>query len=234
MSNPLRVEQFSFMEAAQIALQSIVEPRVLNNLYDTVVNIFMERINYKQFIDDTSVEAWANLQASHVINVNWGANVKAVDLITDYLPETGGKILDIGCNDGAIVKKLIEMGYDSYGVDLPQVIKEAQCPDRLFICNLETDDLPDGPYDLILAFAVIEHLKNYNQLLSKIVKVLKQSGIIYLTTINREYREIDIWHTHHFTVEELSELANQAGLRLLEYKQVGSRTNITVVLGKSQ
>jgi len=226
------------LEAGQMALESIADPDVFRSLYDTVVNVFMRNIGYKQFIDTISPESWAKGQACHVITRNWGANVKATDLIADYLPDVGSKILDLGCNDGALVRKLTEMGYDCYGVDLPEVIEKARdmypdSADRLSVCNLETDELSSDSYDFVLALAVIEHLKRYDLLLDKIAKVLKPQGILYLTTSNREYREIDVWHTHHFTVEELSKLANWVGLKPLKYKRVDSRTNLTGIFERT-
>jgi len=226
------------METSQIALESITNPRVFYALYDAITSVFMQNINYKQLVDIIPPETWAKGQACHVITRNWGANVGATDLIADYLPDVGGKILDLGCNNGALVRKLVERGYDCYGVDLPEVIEKARdmypdSADRLSACNLEADELPGGSYDFVLALAVIEHLKHYDLLLDKITRVLKPQGMLYLTTSNREYREIDIWHTHHFTVEELSKLANQAGLIPLEYKRVNSRTNITGIFRKA-
>jgi len=203
-------------------------------LSDALCDFYLERLEYDPL--SLSLDSWARVQDKHHSSLK--ANVKAVSLITDYLPGTGGKIIDIGCNDGGLVKELVGLGHDCYGVDLPMVIAKAQLkrPDiaeRLSVCNLECDELPGGPYELALALAVIEHLRNYGLFLGKVSAVLKPGGILYISTSNRKYRRTAPYHTHHFTEDEFSEMAAQAGLTPLRYDQINSETNLTAIFKKT-
>ncbi len=145
-----------------------------------------------------------------------------VSSFKDYLPESGAKILVVGCNDGGRVKMLVEMGYDCYGIDLPSVIEKAkkkypEIADRLSVCNLECDALPGGPYKLVIAIHVMEHLIGYLFFLPKVARVL--DGILFLRTPKSKPYPIEPYHQHHFTREELTQLAIDSGLEVVKFQE---------------
>ena len=140
------------------------------------------------------------------------------------------KILDLGCNGSYVVDVLIKLGHDAWGTDLPAVARQAQrdhleTANRILTCNLDTGDIPGGGYDLVLVLGVIEHLVNYNLLFKKVSKVLKDNGIVFVTTCNREVIEIERHHYHHFTVKELQMMAESAGFEMISITS-SSKTNL--------
>jgi len=79
---------------------------------------------------------------------------------------------------------------------------------RCFNTNLEDEQLPvaDSTYDLILCFEVIEHLeKDPMAMLCEINRVLKQSGLVFLTTPNstsaRNVLQIHRGYAPHFYMQ---------------------------------
>jgi 2-polyprenyl-3-methyl-5-hydroxy-6-metoxy-1,4-benzoquinol methylase len=75
-------------------------------------------------------------------------------------------ILDIGCGNGNMAGKLLNMGYNVFGIDTScSGIALAQrniSPDRFFLSDAESDMLPkeleDVNFDVIISTEVIEHL----------------------------------------------------------------------------
>lgn len=76
-----------------------------------------------------------------------------------------GPILDLGCGNGAIARKLIADGYDVYGVDASTSgisIANALAPGRFFVLNVSESRLPDPickiRFKSVISTEVIEHL----------------------------------------------------------------------------
>lgn len=85
-----------------------------------------------------------------------------------------GKLLDVGCGDGSFVKYCKKRGIDAYGVDIIDGV------------NFETDQLPyeDNTFDIVLLYAVIEHINNPSNLFNELKRVLKNNGVVMLITPN--------------------------------------------------
>jgi len=81
------------------------------------------------------------------------------------LERTGARaVLDVGCGLGKMADRLRELGYDSYGVDLVDLVrfwKALDLPrDRFFVVDAEAFELPfeDRSLDFVYTFGVIEHV----------------------------------------------------------------------------
>jgi SAM-dependent methyltransferase len=99
----------------------------------------------------------------------------------------GLRVLDFGCGRGITVAKLLEMGFDAYGVDTdPEPITNGS---RLFIAcgynpdqrliRIDTDRLmpfQDGFFHVVLSNQVIEHVRNLDFLAAELARVTAPSG----------------------------------------------------------
>ncbi len=101
--------------------------------------------------------------------------------------EAGSKILEIGVGNGEISNWLIEK-YEVYCLDISE-----ECLDKLnnkikakFKLDLEKEKIPveDNFFDAVICFAVLEHLKNFNEALIEIKRVLKNEGLLFASTPN--------------------------------------------------
>ena len=130
--------------------------------------------------------------------------------IFDINKET--KILDLGSADNSfekIVKKKFDIDLDSF--NNPN-------------CNFENDliNIKDQFYDVIIFKAVIEHIRNPNNILHNIKRSLKKDGILIITTSNHNYQIKEFWndptHVHPYNPVSLKKL-----LDIFEFRNVSVR-----------
>lgn len=70
----------------------------------------------------------------------------------------------------------------------------------------------DGQFDVIISFEVIEHIPNYFQYLNEARRLLKDNGVLIISTPNKKYHSPDSekptnpFHVTEFWLEDLKEL----------------------------
>lgn len=125
---------------------------------------------------------------------NCGSDEPAVDL-TLYrwaLEKLGvycsaGKLLDVGCGTGRLLKEAQRLGWEALGIDPSEERTEyARKASGLKVLtgHLESAGLPAQYYDAVTMTEVLEHLRNPRGLLKEIYRVLKEDGILLITTPN--------------------------------------------------
>ncbi len=119
-----------------------------------------------------------------------------LDIPMRYLavPEKG-RLLDIGCGDGYVLKLAEELGWDAEGVDFDtRAVANARCKGlKVRLGQLADQRIPDDSFDLILMSHVIEHVHHPLATLSEIRRVLRAGGTLMLATPNA-----DGWGHRHF------------------------------------
>ena len=102
----------------------------------------------------------------------------------DLIPrEPSVKILDLGCGHGHILSYLREKGRDAYGLDINADSLKHRNLKGYFVCG-DAHNLPlrDNSLDVVLAFELVEHLKEPRRALEEIRRILKRRGILLLTS----------------------------------------------------
>ena len=110
---------------------------------------------------------------------------KVFELIQDDILNT--QILDVGAGDGEFEKLLL-----SYGVTPENIIACDNCPERfgakgLKCIKMDLDEdwrFNSENFDIVVSIETAEHLKNLWHHLDEAYRVLKQNGILILTTPN--------------------------------------------------
>lgn len=96
----------------------------------------------------------------------------------------GGKILDVGCGYGRILKFLKANGVNAYGIDVnPEIVKSC-CVDGLNVKSVDDFVFSHGDWDTILMIHVIEHMDSEKcfKFIDQYLDLLKPGGILIIAT----------------------------------------------------
>jgi SAM-dependent methyltransferase len=116
------------------------------------------------------------------------------DFFVDRI-NAGERVLDVGCGYGAVAFSMASRaGADVTGIDLSEAnIAEARSrfthPSLRFVCGIAPRDVPSGPFDVIVASNVLEHIDERQPFLQTIQK--RTGAVRWLIRVpmaNRDWR----------------------------------------------
>ncbi len=144
-------------------------------------------------------------------------------IIESYLENTAAgprksKILNVGCGTGGTVTLL-----ERYGVvdnvdtsDVALAFMKQGGYRRLTKVTGTTLPFADKTYDLVVAFDVLEHIKDENKALREWSRVLKDTGAVVLTVPAYQWlwsgHDVALGHQRRYTIKRLVAAAKQARL----------------------
>ena len=108
--------------------------------------------------------------------------------LLELLPQTGGRLLDLGCGAGGNARILKYRGWIVTGITISpreQQIASAYC-EECYLCDLNAG-IPEtvkGKYDVVLMSHILEHLMHPGRLLEDAKKVLVPNGLIAVALPN--------------------------------------------------
>ncbi|MBA7631197.1 putative S-adenosylmethionine-dependent methyltransferase [subsurface metagenome] len=173
------------------------------------------------------------------------------------LPWLRGDVLDIGCGWGYLARFVSE-GQCYVGIDINEEIISSlkreymNCPNREFWCvDVDRDIPPDllflnSTFDVIALLAVIEHLRNPRSVLSLSYRLLKNEGLLLITTptsvgdkisslinvIAVGTRALPCPHMRIFTRESLTALIDEVGFQVKTYRKFELGANQLLICSK--
>jgi 2-polyprenyl-3-methyl-5-hydroxy-6-metoxy-1,4-benzoquinol methylase len=95
-------------------------------------------------------------------------------------------LIDVGCGIGYFLEVAKRRGWNAYGTEYTDRAVEI-CESKGISMKkgeLNPENYPDGFFDIITSFEVIEHINNPREELSRFKKILRAGGAIYITTPN--------------------------------------------------
>jgi len=120
-----------------------------------------------------------------------GIHEEVAEKVGELLPR-GSKIADLGAGEGSLALRLIDQGYRVKAFDLaPENFKLE--PDLLVQCDLsspeDTKKVAEefrGQFDGVVAVEIVEHLTDPWRLVELAREILREKGVLILTTPNIE------------------------------------------------
>lgn len=140
-------------------------------------------------------------------------------------------VLDYGCGFGTLLLNAAGPGIRTVGFDITDW-KVAWAREHGLTVTMTSEELKNyGPFDIVIATEVLEHLRSPAEAVKEMVSLLKPHGFALITciidvSIKRNWneirkmvtkgkpipKEINPWeHLNYFTVETLSKLLSQIG-----------------------
>jgi len=141
-----------------------------------------------------------------------------------------GRLLDIGFGDGSFLYFMRECGWDVAGVDYNQKMVDL-VRDELSIDavagQLEDAKYPDGAFDVVTLWGVLEHVQSPRQTIEEIARITSEGALLVIYTQNAAAPEASLlgqdWfiyevprHLYSFTPESLAKLLAQSGFCVAE------------------
>jgi SAM-dependent methyltransferase len=157
------------------------------------------------------------------------------DFPLKYLPpETRGRLLDLGCGSGELLRRMQSLGWQAEGIDIDPVAAEAARRKgfKVRTGSLHEQKFPDATFDAVVMSHVIEHVHHPRALLSEVRRILKPGRRLVIATPNARsfgHRVLGArWpfldpprHLQVFTPYALEALVHAAG-----FHEVSVRTEI--------
>ncbi len=153
------------------------------------------------------------LEAEHLARYRWVAQLAP-----------GRRVLDAGCGTAYGSAILAEAGArEVVGVDVAAEVLDsvrARLPSTVTLEQGDVRELPfpDGSFDLVVCFEVIEHVDEPDRALDEFRRVLGPDGMLAVSSPNRDvYPPGNPHHVHEYKPDELhAELANRFQFARLE------------------
>ena len=154
----------------------------------------------------------------------YGEHVARYAAVDDIVK--GKTVLDIACGSGYGTKMIAKNAKKVTGVDvLEDSIKYARENYNnknidYFVGDAEKLPLKDRSVDVVVSFETIEHVKGYIKFMEEIKRVLKEGGLLILSTPNElEFAEGNHFHLHEFEHDELLKLVKKYFKNVTPYYQ---------------
>ena len=113
--------------------------------------------------------------------------LKRIEQIVPFV-SLNSKILDVGCGDAEMLEHMQKVKTPTYavGIDFREGLINH---DAINILRGDAENLPftNQSFDCVIAAAAIEHLPNPANALTEFKRVLKQGGVLIITTPNPVY-----------------------------------------------
>jgi 2-polyprenyl-3-methyl-5-hydroxy-6-metoxy-1,4-benzoquinol methylase len=155
-----------------------------------------------------------------------------VDFSIMYLPANlKGSLLEVGCGNGNILKRLQKMCWQVEGVDFdPSAVENARSKGlQVHFGTLENQNYPNDHFDVIFMSHLIEHVHDPLRILRESYRILSPGGQMVLVTPNNAslghtlfkeaWRGLEVpRHLYLFTLKTLRELTKNAGFHVKQVK----------------
>jgi 2-polyprenyl-3-methyl-5-hydroxy-6-metoxy-1,4-benzoquinol methylase len=145
-----------------------------------------------------------------------------------------GRILDMGCGVGSFLEVAAERGWEVFGTETTETALEICAAKGIAVkrAPLDPGAWPDGHFDVITSFEVVEHLTEPEKEAPLVAALLRPGGLFYCTTPNFDSLSRRVlrggWtmvsypeHLSYFTDRTLSRWLGRSGLKRASVASTG-------------
>lgn len=96
------------------------------------------------------------------------------------------RILDVGCGEGWILELAMKRRWQAYGTEFSSKAIEI-CEKKgikMYAGVLQPENIKEKDFDIVVSSETIEHINNPREELANIYQLLRQGGLLYITTPN--------------------------------------------------
>lgn len=175
------------------------------------------------------IDKWGKMMAP--------VNRKSAEVIEARAGGKKGELFDIGCGLGFFLQEMNHRGWQVSGLEISktgrQFIKK-RLGLAVYSEPLEQLSLPDGMFDVVTLFYVVEHVIDPLLLLTEIRRILKPDGFVLIrwphTTpvvklLGPLAKKLDLYHTpfhlYDFSPDTMEKLLRRAGFTSVETIMAG-------------
>ncbi len=171
---------------------------------------------------------------------SWKKEVEKVDLVQRFV--SGGRILDVGCGDGKFLWALDARRWDRAGVefseDTVRLVNRKIDDLKLIEGDIFSPELPEGSFDVVTFWHVLEHLPRPQQVLERVQRLLAPGGRVFISLPNFDSLQARLFrrywyafddvprHLYHFAPLPLERLLREKGFEEPEHRFFSSIVNI--------
>lgn len=158
------------------------------------------------------------------------------DVLTKYIKKDD-TILDIGCGAGTVSLYFANQGHSVYGIDISKRAIDASIQSSK-VLNIDKvmfkvmdfpEEIPAKSFDVVILCEVLEHLKDDEDALGKVFRLLKKGGIAVVSVPSKNAplfkmgytREFDrrVGHLRRYNLKELVKICEEKGFTILETRK---------------
>lgn len=141
-----------------------------------------------------------------------------------------GRLLDIGCGNGAALSYFIKRGWNGVGVEPAPGARDFAIQLGLTVYDEQfLDELPSNSFDLVTLWHVLEHVPDVPGRMKQIRRLIKPDGLLVIALPNPDSFDAGFYksywaawdvprHLTHFSKRHIEELARQYGFVLVDIK----------------
>jgi len=114
---------------------------------------------------------------------------RRLNLIRQFAPLEGARVLDIGCGLGVYVRKFREFSDRVVGIDIDRkrLVTGARTTPGLMLSASESLPFRDGAFDVVVLNEVIEHVRDDRATVAEALRVIRAGGHIVIYAPNRAF-----------------------------------------------
>ena len=151
-------------------------------------------------------------------------------LLANSTLKKNSKILEIGCAEGYLLKR-IEEKFETYGVDVSEyavkIARENAVKSRIFVQDANNISFQSEKFDMVIALSILEHLREPEKCIQRCYQILRKNGVAVFQVPNTGSISVGLkgkeWHGYrdktHLSLkspDEWVKLLKSAGFKIIK------------------